>query len=173
MVSEAVAVLHTEFPRLGLIIGGDGPLLDELRARAASLGIEDSVRFLGFVEDVRPLYEACDAFVLASQTEGMPIAVLEAMALEIPIVASRVGGIPQMLSDGTEAMLVEPNDYRSLYEALRRLIVDARLRTNMVQAARRGSSETIPLSEWPKRIFGYMMMLRHAPRMQADHGFSA
>ena len=68
LVLEAVAVLHTEFPRLGLIIGGDGPLLDELRARAASLGIEDSVCFLGFVEDVRPLYEACDAFVLASTT---------------------------------------------------------------------------------------------------------
>jgi glycosyltransferase involved in cell wall biosynthesis len=58
------------------------------------------------------------------------------MALEIPIIASRVGGIPQMLSDGTEAMLVEPNDYRSLYEALRRLILDAPMRTNMAQAAR-------------------------------------
>jgi glycosyltransferase involved in cell wall biosynthesis len=136
LVLDAVAALRTEFPRLGLFIGGDGPLLDDLRAQASSLGIEDSVRFLGFVEDVRPLYQACDAFVLASQTEGMPIAVLEAMALEIPIIASRVGGIPQMLSDGTEAMLVEPNDYRSLYEALRRLILDAPMRTNMAQAAR-------------------------------------
>jgi glycosyltransferase involved in cell wall biosynthesis len=136
LVLDAVAALNTEFPHLGLIIGGDGPLLSDLRARASSLGIEDSIQWLGFVEDVWPLYEACDAFVLASQTEGMPIAVLEAMALELPIVASRVGGIPLMLNDGTEAMLVEPNDYRSLYEALRRLISDAPMRTNMAQAAR-------------------------------------
>jgi len=107
-----------------------------LRVHAASLGIQDCVRFLGFVQDVRPLYEACDAFVLASQTEGMPIAVLEAMALGLPIVASRVGGIPLMLDDETEALLVEPNDYRSLYETLRRLVADEPLRTKIAQAAR-------------------------------------
>jgi glycosyltransferase involved in cell wall biosynthesis len=135
LVLDSVAALHAEFPHIGLIVGGDGPLLNDLRVRASSLGIQDSVRFLGFVQDVRPLYEACDAFVLASQTEGMPIAVLEAMALRLPIVASRVGGIPLMLDDGTEALLVEPNDYRSLYEALRRLVVDAPLRTNIAQAA--------------------------------------
>jgi glycosyltransferase involved in cell wall biosynthesis len=132
---DAVAALHAESPHIGLIVGGDGPLLNELRVRAASLGIQDSVRFLGFVQDVRPLYEACDAFVLASQTEGMPIALLEAMALRLPIVASRVGGIPLMLDDGTEALLIEPSNYGDLYEALRRLVVDASLRTNIAEAA--------------------------------------
>lgn len=135
LVLDSVAALRAEFPDIGLIVGGDGPLLSELRARTASLGIQDCVRFLGFVQDVRPLYEACDAFVLASQTEGMPIAVLEAMALRLPIVATRVGGIPLMLDNGTEALLVEPDDYRSLYEALRRLVRDAHLRENIAQAA--------------------------------------
>ncbi len=136
LVLDSVAALQSEFPHIGLIVGGDGPLLNDLRVHAASLGIQDCVRFLGFVQDVRPLYEACDAFVLASQTEGMPIAVLEAMALGLPIVASRVGGIPLMLDDETEALLVEPNDYRSLYETLRRLVADEPLRTKIAQAAR-------------------------------------
>jgi glycosyltransferase involved in cell wall biosynthesis len=135
LILDSVAALRAEFPRIGVLIGGDGPLLNDLKVRAASLGIQDSVRFLGFVQDVRPLYEASDVFVLASQTEGMPIAVLEAMALRLPIVASRVGGIPLMLDDEKEALLVEPNDYRSLYAALRRLAVDAQLRTNIAQAA--------------------------------------
>ncbi|HUX88510.1 MAG TPA: glycosyltransferase family 4 protein [Chloroflexota bacterium] len=134
---DAVAALHTEFPDIGLIVAGDGSLLDELRVRASSLGLQDSIRFLGFVQDVRPLYESCDAFVLASQTEGMPIAVLEAMALGLPIVASRVGGIPLMLDDESDAILVEPNDYRSLYDGLRRLVADEGLRTNLAQAARK------------------------------------
>ena len=136
LVLDSVAALQSEFPHIGLIVGGDGPLLNDLRVHAASLGIQDCVRFLGFVQDVRPLYEACDAFVLASQTEGMPIAVIEAMALGLPIVASRVGGIPLMLDDETEALLVEPNDYRSLYETLRRLVADEPLRTKIAQAAR-------------------------------------
>ena len=137
LVIDAIAALHAEFSHIGLIVAGDGPLLDELRARASSVGMQDSIRFVGFVHNVRPLYESCDAFVLASQTEGMPIAVLEAMALGVPIVASRVGGIPLMLEDATEAMLVEPNDGQSLYEALRRLLVDEEIRASIARAARK------------------------------------
>ena len=136
LVIDAIAALLPEFPHIGLIVAGDGPLLNELTLHASSLGIERSIRFVGFAEDVRPLYDRCDAFVLASQTEGMPIAVLEAMALGVPIVASRVGGIPLMLDDESEALLIEPNDVRSLYEALRRLIVDEGLRTHLARAAR-------------------------------------
>ncbi len=136
VVIDAVAALRAEFPEIGLIVAGDGPLLNELSARAASLRMQDSIRFVGFVRDVGPLFESCDAFVLASQTEGMPIAVLEAMALGVPMAVSRVGGIPSMLDDGSEALLVEPNDYQSLYDALRCLVADKRLRTNLARAAR-------------------------------------
>ena len=135
LVIDAIAALRPEFPHIGLIVAGDGPLLNELTLHASSLGVEESIRFVGFVEDVRPLYDSCDAFVLASRTEGMPIAVLEAMALGVPIVATKVGGIPLMLDDESEALLIEPNDPRCLYEALRRLIVDERVRTNLARSA--------------------------------------
>ena len=136
LVIDAVAELRRDFPNIGLVVAGDGDLRPTLEARAASLGIQDVVRFVGFVRDVRPLYDRCDVFVLASQTEGMPMALLETMALGLPIVASRVGGIPLMLNEGLEALLIEPNDASSLYEALHRVLTDDLLRTGLASRAR-------------------------------------
>ncbi|MGH7688938.1 MAG: glycosyltransferase family 4 protein [Gemmatimonadaceae bacterium] len=136
LVIDAVAALRAEFPNIGLIVAGHGNLLGELRARAQSLGVENCIRFVGFVRDVRPLFAGCDVFVLASQTEGMPMSLLEAMALEVPIVASRVGGIPLMVRDEREALLIEPNDYPSLYQALRRLLAENGMRRRLARSAR-------------------------------------
>jgi glycosyltransferase involved in cell wall biosynthesis len=136
LVMDAVAALRAEYPDVGLVVAGDGPLLGALQARAASLGLAESVRFPGFVPDVGPLYGSCDAFVLVSRTEGMPIAVLEAMAWGIPVVASRVGGIPVMLDDGSDALIVEADDASGLREALRRILGDARLRSTLARSAR-------------------------------------
>ncbi len=137
LVIDAVAALRTDFPNIGLVVAGHGDLRNDLQARAASLGIEHAVRFVGFVRDVRPLYEQSDVFVLASQTEGMPMALLETMALGVPIVASRVGGIPRMLDDEREALLIEPNSPQSLFQALRRIVAEEPLRTRLAEAARK------------------------------------
>ena len=135
LIIAAIAALRTEFPQIGLVVAGDGPLLEKLRAHAATLGVQDSIRFVGFVREVNPLFQESDAFVLASQTEGMPIALLEAMAHGIPIVASRVGGIPSMVDDECDALLVEPRDLQRLVKAIRRVIGDKQLRTTLAAAA--------------------------------------
>ena len=136
VVIAAIAELKVEFPQIGLILAGDGPLLEQLKRQATDLHLEDSVTFVGFVPNVQPLLSRADVFVLASQTEGMPISVLEAMAQGTPIVASNVGGIPLMAEAEHEALLVEPNDQRRLTEGLRRLIVDEGLRAKLARGAR-------------------------------------
>lgn len=135
LLIQAVADLRTEFPALELEIAGDGPERSDLEARARDLGVQDRVRFLGFVEDV-PL-SRCDCFVLPSRTEGMPISVLEAMSAGLPILTTTVGSVPSVVRDGREAMLVPPDRRDALVSGLRAILADPGLQRRLGSAARR------------------------------------
>lgn len=100
-----------------LVIGG-GPLEADLRARAGSLGILERVRFLGFRQDIPDLLAALDVFVLSSTMEGVSLTLLEAMAAGLPVVATRVGGNPEVVAEGETGLLVPPRDARALSEAM-------------------------------------------------------
>lgn len=93
----------------------------ELWQQLARLGLDDCVRFLGFREDMQALYSGADAFVLCSRSEGLPMVVLEAMTAALPIVATRVGGVPGAVTDGC-GILVEPKRPKRLAEAMRELL---------------------------------------------------
>ena len=108
-----------------------------LRDLSAELGVADRVTFLGFRGDVPSLLNLADIGVISSDREGSPLALLEYMAAECAIVATSVGGIPRMVEDGAEALLVEPNDPEALAGALRRVLNDSELRKNLSRAARR------------------------------------
>ena len=101
-----------------ILVAGEGPLREALAAEADP----DQVRFLGFLSDVRPVLAAADVLVLPSRTEGLPMAVLEAMAAGLPVVASAVGSLPEVLGDGA-GLLVPPGDVPALRVALERLSV--------------------------------------------------
>lgn len=105
-------------PGAMLAVAGDGPLRQQLEALAASLGITSSVRFLGFRRDVPDLLRAADVFVMPSLSEGLPLAILEAMAAEVPIVATEVGGIPELIRPGHTGWLVPAGDSAALGSAL-------------------------------------------------------
>jgi L-malate glycosyltransferase len=124
-------------PDLNFVFAGDGPLRDSLTARARSLGIADRVRFLGYRTDVTALLAAFDVFTLPSLYEGLPNAVLEAMACGRPVVATAVDGTPEVVAEGETGLLVPPRDPDRLSEAVLRLAGDARLRTSMGAEARR------------------------------------
>ncbi len=117
-----------------LIIVGDGPERDRLEAAAASLGCKERVIFTGQVSDVQAFYALADVFVLPSHSEGSPNVLLEAMAANIPVVATAVGGVPEMVENNESALLVPPNDPPSLAAAIARLLADKdlgqRLATN-------------------------------------------
>jgi len=124
MALGMLARLRQRHSRAGLVVAGEGPLGPALRERARALGIAEWVTFLGFVDDVRGLFSRCDCFLLPSSTEGMPIALLEAMAAGAPIVASSVGGIPAAITDGVEGVLVPPGDAELLFSAVSRVLDD-------------------------------------------------
>jgi glycosyltransferase involved in cell wall biosynthesis len=97
---------------------GDGSCRAALEQRARALGIEGSVRFLGALDDIGPLLTAADAVVLPSRWEGLPLALLEALARGRPVVASAVGGVPEVVEDGVHGRLVPPGDPVALADAL-------------------------------------------------------
>ncbi len=105
-----------------LVIAGSGPLKTELLALSAELGLEQKVTFLGRRDDVPGLMAAADALVLSSRWEGLPGVVLEAMASELPVVATAAGGTPELVVDGKTGFLVPPADPRQLANALEQLL---------------------------------------------------
>lgn len=103
---------------LQLRLVGRGPQRDELEARRRDLGLEDHVELLGFREDVPDLMAAADGFVLSSAWEGLPNVVMEAMAAELPVVATDVGGVSELVDDGETGLLVPPHDVATLADAM-------------------------------------------------------
>jgi glycosyltransferase involved in cell wall biosynthesis len=110
------------------LVVGDGPLRPQLEGGPLEL--------LGERDDVPELLAAADLFVLSSRSEGLPLSVIEAMAAGLPVVASAVGGIPELVVDGETGVLVPPGDARALASALRRLLADPQLRRQMGDAGR-------------------------------------
>jgi glycosyltransferase involved in cell wall biosynthesis len=119
---KATALLVREEPRLGVVIAGEGALRAELEAQAAALGITTHVRFTGFRRDILALMQGFEIFVFASSSEGLGTAILDAMALGKPVVATRAGGIPEAVQDGMTGLLVPPRDPQALAEAIRSLL---------------------------------------------------
>jgi glycosyltransferase involved in cell wall biosynthesis len=121
---------------LELLIIGEGDERKRLEALIDSLGRSDHIRLLGYRADVRELYEAMDIYALSSIREGLPNVVLEAMALEVPVVATRVAGLPRLIADGDNGLLVEPGDLARLTQTLARLLVDTQMRRRLSRAGR-------------------------------------
>jgi glycosyltransferase involved in cell wall biosynthesis len=122
---------------LELWIVGEGDAEPHLRALAGQLGVTNRVRLLGYRTDPRPLYEAMDVFALSSVREGLPNVVLEAMALGVPVLATRIAGVPRLVHDGETGVLVEPGSVDELASGLARLLGDPDLRARLTAAGRR------------------------------------
>jgi glycosyltransferase involved in cell wall biosynthesis len=122
-----------------IAVFGDGPLRGVLSGRAASLGL-DAV-FHGHVADPWERLAEADVFVLPSRAENMPIAILEAMALALPVVATRVGGVPELVADGETGLLVDPDDAAGLANALDSLLSDPRRAAAMGRAGAARAAE--------------------------------
>ncbi|MDQ3747284.1 MAG: glycosyltransferase, partial [Acidobacteriota bacterium] len=121
--------------RARLVLVGEGPERAALERLAAELGIGGRVVFAGQTSDVAPFYAAADLFALPSHSEGSPYALLEAMAAGVPVVATRVGGVPEIVSDGESALVVAPRDDEALAGALARLLSDESLARALAASA--------------------------------------
>jgi glycosyltransferase involved in cell wall biosynthesis len=133
---EAFADLCRLVPESVLVLAGDGPLRDELEERARMLGVMEHCRFLGFREDVGPLYAALDALALTSANEGTPVVAIEALAARVPVVATDVGGVRDVVVPGQSGFLVAPGDAGGIADSLAHLAGDPELRRRQGEAGR-------------------------------------
>jgi glycosyltransferase involved in cell wall biosynthesis len=132
---RAAALLGEQSPGLRVVIVGQGPLAPRLRRLIGELGLERTVVLAGYRPDAPRVTAALDVFVLPSRYEGLPISLLEAMALGRPVVATRAGGTSEVLRDGVEGVLVPPGDPVALADALRSLLADQKRRRDLGTAA--------------------------------------
>ena len=125
-----------EIPQLSLLVVGGGPELDRVQRLVTELGVADRVELCGHVADPAPMFREADFFALPSAAEACPLALLQAMSCALPVVASRVGGIPDVVRPGVEGLLVDSADIPGLTTALRTMTSDADRRRAMGERAR-------------------------------------
>jgi glycosyltransferase involved in cell wall biosynthesis len=149
---EAAPGLVGTLPELRIIIVGDGPLRSDLEALASSLGIRQHVMFLGSRQDTLELLSTFDVFVLPSDIEGMSNALLEAMAAGRPVVATDVGGNPEVVVDGETGFLVPPGDGERMAAAIVKLLESPDMAEEMGAAGRRRVTEQYRVEIMVRRI---------------------
>lgn len=137
---EAAVRVVAEEPQVRFVSLGQGPLEEELHALRDRLGLGDRFRFLGYSPDPIGHMAGFDVLTLSSDVEGLPVSVMEAKALGLPVVATSVGGLPEMIRDGVDGRLVPRRDPVALAEALLQVVRDDRLRSAMSAASAASAS---------------------------------
>ena len=142
---DAWIVARQDYPDTQLVFIGDGDKLPLLREKTTKAGLEQAVCFSGWVENVADYLNVADIFVLASASEGLPMAVLEAMAAGLPVVGSRISGIVDIVSHGENGLLFDPGNSGELARCLSTLMASQALRSKLGQEARRTVHERFSL----------------------------
>ncbi|MCJ7822788.1 MAG: glycosyltransferase family 4 protein [Armatimonadetes bacterium] len=148
---RAARVVADGAPSARFVVVGDGPLRDEAQALCQELKLEACVRFLGEMESARDVVAALDLLVLPSISEGSPILAMEAMALGKPVVATAVGGVPEIVVDGQTGILVEPRDPEALGQAALSLLREAERAREMGEQGRQRAALHFDVREMLER----------------------
>lgn len=164
---EAMPALVLQFPRIVLLIAGKGEMEQELRQKSERLGIAQHVRFLGARMDWNEILHLLDAYVLPSVWEGMPLAILEAMAAKRPIVATSVGGVPSVIENNRHGLLVPPKNANQLANAISALLRDGAFSKRLAENSRQRFFERFTVE---KMISAYeQLYLRMTEREDTSH----
>jgi glycosyltransferase involved in cell wall biosynthesis len=132
-------------PRAHLVLAGDGPLRQRVEEEVRASGMRDKVHVLGYRPDIRECLASSDAFLLSSDWEGHPLGTMEAMACGLPVIATAVGGVPELVESGLHGLLVPPGDASALTGAMRFLLERPQERAAMAQASRRRAAADFSL----------------------------
>ena len=133
---ESFATIAKSVPESYLFIAGDGPDKSTLELKIEQLNLSNCIRLMGFKEDTKALYSALDLFILPSHYETFGIALLEAMYCGLPVIASNVGGVPDLVRSGFNGIMVEPNNSDQLTSSILNIISDEHLRSSLGSNAR-------------------------------------
>jgi glycosyltransferase involved in cell wall biosynthesis len=138
---KAGAQVATELETARLLVVGDGVLRPAMEEYARTLGLGDRVIFTGWRRDLPLIYPDLDALVVSSDNEGTPVSAIEAMAAACPVVATRVGGLPDLIADGETGCLVPPRDPAALAAGILRVLRDREMARRLGEAARASVAE--------------------------------
>lgn len=144
---DAMPPLLTIKPDVMLLIAGDGPILEALKRQARDLSLEDKVIFTGFIDNVADYLGAFDIFVLPSLKEGLGISIIEAMMAGKPVIASRTGGIPEIVRDKVTGYLIEPGNSNDIKEALLEMIQNPELMRIYSENGRKHAAENFGIQK--------------------------
>ena len=157
---ESIAILKQRNIPVTMLLAGEGPEDAALRRRASELALTDQdVQFLGFRADIPALLDLADFMVLPSLSEGLPLSILEAMSQGTPVVASAVGGIPEVITDAVNGLLVPPSDPDRLAGAIGTLFENPDLRRRVVAEARRTAESDFSFDTMRQRYEGLYLRL--------------
>lgn len=138
---RAARLIRDRVPEVQFYVAGHGPMESSIRKRISDEGMSGYYHLLGALKDAFRLAACADVFVLPSDKEGRPVALMEALACGVPCVATRVGGVPDLIADGSNGFVVEPRDHAALSERVCRLLGDAELNDRIGRAATESSEE--------------------------------
>jgi glycosyltransferase involved in cell wall biosynthesis len=165
---RAFAAIHDGIGHSHLLIAGDGPERARLEREIERLNVNGRVTLLGMVSDAAPLYQLADLVVLPSATEGCPNVLLEAMVAGVPVVATRVGGVPEIVEDDRTALLARPHAIEELARAMRRLLLNRPLARRLASEARRHVAEHYTTTRRAERLLAiYWSCLMDGARERA------
>jgi glycosyltransferase involved in cell wall biosynthesis len=164
---RAIALLKEDFGSIRCVIVGHGPDQEKLQALIDDLDVSREVQLLGRRQDVPEVIRSLDVAVLSSKHEGSPLAVMEYMAGAAPIVATAVGGVPELIQDGVHGLLVRPSDPSELAAAIRRLLEDRALASRLGRSARERQRANFDLDVVVRRLESVYLELYHATQLAA------
>lgn len=153
---EALAQIEPQVGPVHALFAGEGPEEGALREQALQLNMAERVHFLGFRDDVNAVVAACDVVALPSRKEGLSIAVMEAMALRRPVIATRIAGMPELVKDGETGLLVTPFETEPLAAALESLLTNAELRVRLAERGRDFLEERFDQRECLARVESFL-----------------
>lgn len=140
---KAFAIIENSNNQSFLLIAGDGPMMEETKKLILELGITNAVQFLGIRTDTPALYSCADGFIMSSSVEGLPMVLLEASSSELPIVATAVGGVPEIVEDGVTGLLAAPGDPDQLANLMSR--VETMTPSSREEMGRAGRNRTVEM----------------------------
>ena len=170
LLIQAFRPIKTTMPEARLLLVGDGPEREALAQLSRRLGLCEHVHFAGYRSDRERCLAAMDVFTLSSDSEGTPLALLEAWAARLPVVATAVGGLRELIEHGLTGLLVPPGDSERLARALQRLLADEALRQTLAAAGNAAVCSRFTLSAMAHKYANeYHEILHECSRKSVPH----